>query len=143
MRDLNEIRRDNLRAIMKKRGGSTKVAAQLGYKTGSFFSQMLGPTPTRDITEKSARRYEAALGLPSGTLDKEHLPEAPAAAPPSTDVALISDVIRLLGSVLADEKMNLPPQRFADVAALALEDAAERGGKPRESHVRSLVRLLK
>jgi hypothetical protein len=59
------------------------------------------------------------------------------------DVTLLSDVIRLLGTVLQAESVNLPPQRFADVAALALEDAASHGGKPREQHVRSLVRLLK
>ena len=139
MRKLSEVRRDNLRRIVDLKGGGTKVAALLGYRSPSFLSQQIGPKPTREITEKSAREYETKLDLPAGTLDREEPVEAPSAP---ANVALVSDVIRMLGTVLADENVTLPPQRFADVAVLAFEDAAERG-KPREGHIRSLVRLLK
>lgn len=145
MRKISEVRRDNLRALVAKRGGGTKVAAQLGYRSASFLSQQIGPKPSREITEKSAREYEQKLGLQEGELDRDDGPtkpvEATVAAATSTDVLV--DVIRALGGVLETEKVNLSPGRFADVAALAVEDAVTHGGKPREGHIRNLVRLVK
>lgn len=144
MRKLSDVRRDNLRVVIDRMGGGTKVAAKMGYRNGSFLSQMVGPNPSREITEKTARRMEADLGLTPGALDVEPQ-DQPVAAPAAAGLptSVIADVIRLLGSVLVEEKVTLSPDKFADVAALAVEDAADRGGKPREAHVRSLVRLVK
>ena len=83
---------------------------------------------------------EAALGMPEGDLDA--VPGAPT-TPNEQAVNLVADVIRLVGSVLESESLQLQPRRFADVVALAYADTMEHGGTPRENHVRSLVRLLK
>jgi hypothetical protein len=141
MRKITEVRRDNLRALVAREGGGAKVASRLGYRSASFLSQQIGPKPSREITEKTAREYEAKLGLPEGALDRQEGPPQPGAQ--AIDTSVLVDVIRLLGGVLEAEKVNLPAGRFADVAALAVEDAVTHGGKPRESHIKSLVRLVK
>lgn len=40
---VNETRRNNLRAIIEKQGGVSKLARQMGYTNPSFLSQMAGP----------------------------------------------------------------------------------------------------
>lgn len=60
--ELSEIRRINLRKMMESEG-ALKLAGRLGYRQSSFLSQMAGPNPTREITEKTARAYEKQLGL--------------------------------------------------------------------------------
>lgn len=142
---IEEIRRANLRRLMEKET-ATAISKRLGYRFPSYLSQLAGPNPTREITEKTARRFEKDLGLSEGALDK-----APNAAPPAAPTAqvspdltaLIGDVIRLVGSVCAQEEVDLPTPKLADVVALAFADTMDHGGKPREAHVRQVVRLLK
>lgn len=67
MSELTDRRRDTLRLIVEKRGGVSKVSKMLGYTNPSFMSQMIGPNPTREITEKTARKFEEKLGLEHGT----------------------------------------------------------------------------
>lgn len=142
MSELTDRRRDTLRLIVEKRGGVSKVSKMLGYTNPSFMSQMIGPNPTREITEKTARKFEEKLGLEHGTLDGEAAAPAPAA--PSDDAtALVASVIRMVGMTLEAEGVAADPDKFADVVALAYLDSVDHGGTPRESHVRQLARLLK
>lgn len=139
---LADVRRENLRRLIAQRGGANALAKELGYSNASFLSQMAGPSPMREVTEKSARAFEKKLGLAEGYLDRESgSTGSPAAS--MGDVPLTVDVIRLVGRVLEDEGMQLPPMRFADVVALALTDAVEHGGKVRSEMVKQVVRLLK
>lgn len=141
---LAEVRRENLRRLIAERGGANALAKALGYTNASFISQMCGPKPMREVTEKTARSFEAKLGLASGTLDRASGSTAsPVAALSPSEVPLTVDVIRLVGKVLEDEGMQLGPMRFADVVALALTDTVEHGGKPRPEMIRSVVKLLK
>ncbi len=143
MTRLGEVRRDNLRKLIAERGANA-LARALGYSNASFLSQMAGPNPMREVTEKSARAFEKKLGLPEGTLDRESGSTASPAAPLSpAEVPLTVDVIRLVGKVLEDEGMQIGPMRFADVVALALTDAVEHQGKARPEMIRSVVKLLK
>lgn len=149
--DITELRRSKLRHLMKLHG-TGKLANMLGYSQPSFISQMAGPNPTRELTEKTARRFEQQLNLAPGFFDEPFpmveeddvpAPPAPAAQPAPGDTALVAEVIRLVGSISAGEAVTLPPMKFADVVALAYVDAAEHGGKPREDHIKQIVRLLK
>lgn len=140
MKAMTEIRRENLRAVVEKNGGVTKVSKVLGYTNASFLSQQIGPNPTREITEKSARAYEQKLGLPVGTLDGRAEVSAPATA---GDLSLVATTITLVGSVLKTEAVETSIDRFAQIVALALQDAAEHGGHPREGRIRDVVKLLK
>ncbi len=142
---LTELRRDNLRELMRVHSASG-LSNMLGYRQPTFLSQMAGPNPTREVTEKTVRNYERKLGLPVGALDKP-LGAAPD-APPTVEAApasgeLVADVIRLVGTICSDEKVELPTMKFADVVALAFIDTMEHNQKPRPDHIKQLVRLLK
>ena len=71
MSSVPQRRLENLRSIIKDRGGVSKLAKETGYSNPSFLSQMAGPNPSREITEKSARKIEGQLGLEPGTLDRQ------------------------------------------------------------------------
>lgn len=159
---VNETRRKNLRAIIEKQGGVSKLARLMGYSNPSFLSQMAGPKPTREITEKSARKLETAMGLPPGALDRDETvypggeaggaqleagaAPAPAAPRPALPVngsaALVAEVVRLVGGACEAERVTPSMSKFADVVALVYQDAMG-GAKPTEDKVRLLARLLK
>lgn len=139
METIDEVRRENLRRLFRQHGGASALSRKLGYSTPSFMTQTAGPNPTRAVTSKNARRYEEVLGLPHG--DDE--PPQGSSAPAGVDAAVIADVIRLVGQVLQEEQIGLTPARFADVAALAVQDTLDHGGKMREPHIRGVVRRLK
>lgn len=139
--NLTDTRRANLRTLIEQHGGVSRLSEKLGYSSPSFLVQQVGPNPTRVVTERSARKFEQKLGLEPGTLDRE-TGGTPTSAGVSTQV--ISDVIRLVGTLMQREAVQMPPpERFADLLALALTDTLEHGGVPREGHIRSVVRLLK
>ena len=138
-----EIRRKYLRALIEKYG-TGKLAKMLGYSQASFLTQMAGPNPSREVTEKTARRYEDLLGLPAGVMDQPIAEPAPATAPASAaNTALVTDVIRLVGTICSAEELNLPPAKFADIVALAYADTMEHDKTLRPEHIKQLVRLLK
>lgn len=62
-------RRFNLRRLVVECGGQTELAKKLGYKTSTFLTQMVGPTPIRTITENTAREFEQKLALQHLSLD--------------------------------------------------------------------------
>lgn len=130
--------------------GANQLARDLGYTNASFLSQMAGPNPIRGVTEKTARRFETALGLPQGALDvplvlepASGLPATPSSPSQGANVDLTADVIRLVGRLFDEEGVDLSVSRFADVVALAVMDAVEHENHARPDHVRSLVRLVK
>ena len=84
------------------------------------------------------RKMEVALGLPPGSTDRE-----PTAEPEGLNTDHMAAIIRTVGELLEAETVSLPPRRFADLVAVAYADAMEHGGRPREAHLRSVVRLLK
>jgi hypothetical protein len=148
-----EIRRENLRELAAART-TTGLAKILGYRHPSFISQMIGPNPTREITEKSARSYERKLSLESGYLDRPPLGNASATSIgdalecfTNDQIKRINDmlaeVIQLVGSILQSEEITLSPSRFADLLTLAVGDAMEHNGAPRDSQIKQMVKLLK
>ena len=144
MTTLTDTRRANVRALIEQRGGLSKLSRAMGYKNPSFLSQMTGPEPTRDITEKTARKIESILHLPSGSLDAETQPAKPAAPQPlrNADVELIAAVVRMVGGVCEAEGAAPSTIKFAELVALAYSDSVDHGSL-REDHVKQLVRLVK
>jgi hypothetical protein len=143
MSNLTDTRRTNVRALIEQRGGLSKLSRAMGYKNPSFLSQMTGPEPTRDITEKTARKIETILHLPSGSLDAD-TPAAPPPAQPlrSADVELIAAVVRMVGGACEAEGAAPSTIKFAELVALAYSDSVDHGSL-REDHVKQLVRLVK
>jgi hypothetical protein len=142
--NIADTRRTNLRTLIEQHGGVSRLSEKLGYRSPSFLVQQAGPNPSREVTEKSARNFEQKLGLEAGYLDRNPDLALTQQAPVVIDSGVISDVIRLVGALMAREQVPVPaPERFADLLALAVTDTLEHGGVPRESHIRSVVRLLK
>ena len=147
--EITELRRKNLRTLALKHGVSKLATEMLDYSHPSYISTMTSIKPQRTFTEKNARNFEAKLGLEPHWFDIDHNPvEAPALAKEQSEiddetVARIADLIRLVGQVFSSEAVELLPVKFADVVALAYADTMTHAGKPREAHVKQLVRLLK
>jgi hypothetical protein len=166
MRNVSDVRRTNIRALVDERGGLSKLSRALGYKNPSFLSQMTSVAgPTREVTERTARRIEEALGLPTGYLDQVH--DVPVRAPRATapdivaktptgvlaadvkrtpvsdeSVQFFVDVVRAVGAACDEAGVNLAPGKFADLILMVVSDSAERGA-PREDRVKQLVHLLR
>ena len=66
-----EYRRENLRRLIEQWHGPGALGAKLGYSNASFLVQMCGPNPTREISERTARKGERTLDLPVWWLDGE------------------------------------------------------------------------
>jgi hypothetical protein len=64
------FRRENLRTLIREDGGPGSLATKLGHTNPSFLSQLAGPTPTRNVSEKVARDIEQQLGLLYKWLDE-------------------------------------------------------------------------
>lgn len=141
MEKLQEIRRRRLRAYCKKTS-ATEVSKRLGYAQGSFISQIAGPKPTRDFTEKSARSFEKDLGLEEGYFDIDEVEGVSSLQAPEV-VALFKEVILLVGHICASENISLHPSKFAEVIILAYEDTLEHGNRPRPHYISQIVTLLK
>lgn len=153
--DVWETRRENMRRIIDTTDGGLKaVSSKLDFASSSYLVQMCGPNPSRPISERNARTFELKLGLEVGALDKP-LPaghvvrSTPApraadltAAQPMSDVDLGSLVLAV-GKVLQIEKVELPTAKFAALLAIAVNDAKEHGGKPRDEVIKSLVDLAR
>lgn len=58
----------NVRALAANNGGPVALAAKLGWDQ-AWMSQLIGKNPSRNITERTARKIETKLALPIGCLD--------------------------------------------------------------------------
>lgn len=142
MRNDIEHRRINLRELIEQWGGPGALGEKLGYQKGSFLVQMAGPHPTREVSERTARKIEATLGLPKGWMDEPHDGDRQAASAVSIDV--VADTIRMVGQACEDSGLKLTPSKFADLVAMVYVDAMEAGaGKPRQSYALRLIQLVK
>lgn len=72
MKTVKEIRLDNARSLMTE--GPAEFARRIESSTQQV-NQVMGPSPTRNIGDKLARRIESAFGKVEGWLDVEHKSE--------------------------------------------------------------------
>jgi len=74
MRDIDEIRRENLRQIENELGGATEAAKIVGMSPAQFINLRTGAKDSktgkpRGMRKETARRIEIALQKPLGWLD--------------------------------------------------------------------------
>lgn len=119
-----DLRRENLRKLIKARGGAGALAKQLGHRSGSYLSQIAGPNPTRDISEPTAREIEAKLGLSMGWLDRREDDAAPSGG---LDAPTVAEIVRQVMTVTAELKHPPSATKVAEVVSLAYERAATTG----------------
>lgn len=131
-------RKLNLQTIVNQWGGPSTLAKKLRYKGPSYISQML--SANRPISEKTARKIEATLGLDPGSLDREPDSPAPTAAV-ALDASLVGSIILALGAACEDAHVKLTHTKLADIVTLVYEQAAATG-KIDEKYLRRLIKLL-
>ena len=143
MSKVAEFRRDNIRRLIEQRGGQARLTKAMNWSNASFLSQMTGPNPTREVSERTARKIEEVMGLEPGVLDRAPAGATPIAQPTAVPAPLIAEVIEMVGRAYEAEGVPLAPAKFSDLVAPTLADSMARGSSPSEDHVRAVVRLLR
>lgn len=141
--DLKTNRIANARLAIEQAGGVGQVAAKMGYANASFLVQMFGPNPTRPASEKTVRKMEAALRLPTGSLDQQPRDQLPAASATQVNTQQLVQMIQMVSRLSSEEGVTLTTDRFATLVAMAYEESAEHAGQVREGKIRQVVQLLK
>jgi hypothetical protein len=134
--DVYNTRRDNLRRICGEWGGPTSLAKKLGHSNGSYLAQLIGPNPSREISEKVAREIEGKLTLPTGWLDQSQ------EGLPAVDDEALAGCVRAVAAALDDLKKRPSPSAFADVVQLVYEHR-RLTGRLDEAYITRIVRLMK
>jgi hypothetical protein len=132
---IHEVRRARLRQLLHEHGGPAALARRIGLFQASYLTQLAGPTPTRTISEHTARRIEQALLLPEAWLDSppaedEVLPAQASpptfrptdglAPPPLHEPALLR-VLQALHAAQLKAGVTLAPARYARLAVVLYE----------------------
>jgi hypothetical protein len=137
MPNVYEIRRDNLRKLIAQWDGPGNLGKKLGYSNASYLVQLAGPHPTRDIYERTARKIEAALDMPTGSMDGKTTAKAP-----TINTTLIHDVVQYVGMALRDVGVQLHPGKFADLVSVIYQDA-ETHGAIRPEFAKTVIQLTR
>lgn len=137
MLDLFELRRKNLQRLVKERGGTNAVAHMAGYANGSFLSQMIGPNPSREVSEKTARSIETALIIPSGWLDEQH---EEGISDDGEQLTLPKALGRIAEELSSRGTKSLSAERFGELCAL-LFDQCQSLGYVEQTTLKRLIRL--
>lgn len=135
MKSVYETRRENLRGLMTQWGGPTSLAKKLGHSNGSYVAQLVGPNPSREISEKVARDMEAKLGLPLGWLDQEHANNGR-----PVDDQTLAECVRAVAAAIRDANLRPDPDTYATLVGLAYEHT-KLTGRVEEPYIQRLVRL--
>lgn len=136
MRSVYEIRRDSLRTLVTQWGGPTSLAKKLGHSNGSYIAQLVGPNPSREISEKVARQIEGKLGLPIGWLDQEHTGK------PKVDDAALAECVTAVAAALRDANLRPDPDTYGTLVSLVYEHA-NLTGRIDEPYIIKLIGLTR
>jgi hypothetical protein len=137
MKSVYDTRRENLRALMREWGGPTSLAKKLGHSNGSYLAQLIGPHPSREVSEKVAREIEGKLALPLGWLDGEHDGQGR-----QIDDQTLGECVRAVAAAIRDAGLRPDPDAYANLVSLAYEHT-KLTGRVDEPHIQKLVRLIR
>lgn len=132
-----EQRVKNLRDLSREWGGPTSLAKKLKLSGASYICQLIAGH--RPVTEKSARRFERELGLPSGWFDIDHDEGGNKSA---LDDSLVARAITLVATVASEKGVTVAPEKLADIVSLVYGEA-QRSGRLDEQLVNRIISLLK
>lgn len=136
MLSVYETRRANLRRLTRQWGGPTSLAKKLGHANGSYLAQLIGPHPTREISEKVARDIEGRLGLPLGWIDTEQ------GDVPALDDETLATCVRVVSEGIRDANLRPAPDVMATIVALVY-DRWRITGQLDEPYLKRLLSLVK
>ena len=137
MKSVYALRRENLRALMREWGGPTSLAKKLGHSNGSYLAQLIGPHPSREVSEKVAREIEGKLALPVGWLDGEHDGQGR-----QIDDQTLGECVRAVAAAIRDAGLRPDPDTYANLVSLAYEHT-KLTGRVDEPYINKLVRLIR
>lgn len=137
MKSVYALRRENLRALMREWGGPTSLAKKLGHTNGSYLAQLIGPHPSREVSEKVAREIEGKLALPLGWLDGEHDGQGR-----QIDDQTLGECVRAVAAAIRDAGLRPDPDAYANLVSLAYEHT-KLTGRVDEPYINKLVRLIR
>lgn len=135
--DVMELRMTNLRSLSAQRGGPTALAKTLKHAGPSYISQMY--TGVRPITEKTARKIEQRLGLPSGWMDQNHGTDT---SPAELDSTLLTRVIALVQETLQENRITVSAEKAAEIINWVYRDASKAGAID-ENLIRRIVGIIR
>lgn len=146
--DLSTVRKDNLRRIADAHGGPSALSAKLGYANASFLVQMIGPNPSRSVSEKTARSIEQALSLAPMSIDQPSGETVPGALLPSAvGITLHADTIATALEAVAkaceETHTKLSTNKFADVVAFVYREMADNKRPPDLDSLKRLILLAR
>lgn len=127
----------NVRTLINQWGGPTSLAKKLRLSGSSYLAQLT--SGHRPITEKTARKIEAQLGLATGWLDADHDATTRSVR---LDDTLLTRTITLVAAVIEETHVTVPPDKLAEIVSWVYEDASETGN-PSEALVRRIVAIVK
>lgn len=136
-RDIQDIRRANLRTIIDQRGSPTAVAKTLKISGPSWLSQLVHGS--RPFTEKTARKFEPLLGLKVGYLDHDHAATAPGLI--NVDVPLVSQTLAAIDSLLKERQQTVSTAKYGALIDLAFSLSVKTGAVDRD-FLRKMIDLL-
>lgn len=137
MQSIYDTRRVNLRSLIGQWGGPTSLAKKLGHANGSYIAQLAGPTPSRDVSERTAREIELRLRLPVGWMDQDH----PSGGTHLNDEAL-ADVVRAVATTIRDAGLRLTPSQYATIVQLVYQNA-KTFNRIDETYIQQLISLAR
>lgn len=136
MLSVYETRRENLRILTREWGGPTSLAKKLGHTNGSYLAQLIGPHPSREVSEKVAREIEGKLGLPLGWLDASHDRRTP------VDDTALAECVRATTTAVREAKLHPSAETFGTLVGLVY-DHYRLLGRVEESYILKLLKLMK
>lgn len=140
MEEISKRRVRNLRAVAARYEQQGELATALGW-TASYLSQLIGPSPSRPITEKTARAIERTLKLRAGLLDGE-------GPPPEVRDAVSADLLDNV-MVAVDTAISLAgwkpsEEKYRHLVSHLYKAAVKRGDvKVDRDEVDTLLRLIR
>lgn len=135
----NKQRIANLRALAARYEQMADLAKDLDWSP-SYLSQLIGPRPSRAISERTARQIELRLGLDQGVLDREMATVTTGAVA----AELIDHVMLAVDSALRVAEIKLPEEKYRALVSHVYRTLIRRkeAALPREE-LDSLIRLIR
>lgn len=127
-----DVRRDSLKALTEREGGTSGLAKRMGWKGPSYVSQLINGH--RPISEKTARGIEKKFRLQEGWMDLPH--------EPSADDSIPAKLMLELADALQQAGVDVGPGRLAR-AVIMLMPEASRTGRVDPAKIKEMVELLK
>jgi transcriptional regulator with XRE-family HTH domain len=150
--EMERRRLANARRLAQGFPSNKHFADALGI-TKSGISQLIGHSPARSISERTARRWERKLGLPEGSLDQiaqqpapgpdARSPRATPVRPESPEIVLLEAVMREVDASLQKLGVSLLPEKHRALVAHLYRQGLTHGHRADVGAVDDLVRLAR